>query len=40
MHTKHNGERKRPRGRNNHRWEDNFKMDVRKIGLEGLDASG
>jgi hypothetical protein len=28
---------KRPLGRNRRRWEDNIKMDLREIGLEGVD---
>jgi hypothetical protein len=28
---------KRLQGRPRHRWEDNIKMDLREIGLEGVD---
>ena len=28
---------KRPLGRPRHRWEDNIKMDLRKVGCEGMD---
>jgi hypothetical protein len=28
-------ESKRPRGRPRHRWEDNIKMDLREIGIDG-----
>jgi hypothetical protein len=28
-------ERKRPLGRPRHRWEDNIKMDLREIGIDG-----
>jgi hypothetical protein len=27
----------RPLGRSRHRWEDNSKIDLREIGLSGLD---
>jgi hypothetical protein len=30
-------EGKRPLGRPRHRWEDNIKMDIREIGLGGVD---
>jgi hypothetical protein len=30
-------ERKRPLGRPRRRWEDEVRMDLRKIGLEGVD---
>jgi len=30
-------ERKRPLGRNKRRWEDNIKMDLQKMGCEGMD---
>jgi hypothetical protein len=30
-------ERKRPFGRPKRRWEDNIKMNLREIGLEGVD---
>jgi hypothetical protein len=30
-------EGKRPLSRPRNRWEDNIKMDLRKIGLEGVD---
>jgi hypothetical protein len=30
-------EGKRPLGRPRHKWEDNIRMDVRKIGWEGVD---
>jgi hypothetical protein len=30
-------EGRRPRGRTRLRWEDNIRMDVMKIGLEGAD---
>jgi hypothetical protein len=30
-------ERKRPLGRPRHRWEDNIKVDLREVGLEGVD---
>jgi hypothetical protein len=30
-------ERKRPLGGPRHRWEDNTRMDLRKIGWEGVD---
>jgi hypothetical protein len=30
-------EGKRPLGRSRHRWVDNVKMDLRKIGLGGID---
>jgi hypothetical protein len=35
-------EGKRPLGRPRHRWEDNIKMDVREIGIDGgeLDLAG
>jgi hypothetical protein len=29
---------KKPRGRPGHRWEDNIRMDLRKIGGEGVDC--
>jgi hypothetical protein len=32
--------RKRPLGRPRRRWVDNIKIDLRKIGLDGLDLSG
>jgi len=32
---KHEG--KRPLGRPKHRWEDNSKMDLRKVGCGGMD---
>jgi hypothetical protein len=32
---KHKG--KRPCGKPRHSWEDNIRMDVREIGLEGVD---
>jgi hypothetical protein len=28
---------KRPFGRPRHRWEDNIKMDLQKVGYEGMD---
>jgi len=28
---------KRPLGRPRHRWEDNIKMDLREIGMDGVD---
>jgi len=28
---------KRPLGRPRHRWEDNIKMDLQKVGCEGMD---
>jgi hypothetical protein len=31
-------EEKRPAGRYRHRWEDNIKIDIREIGLEGVDG--
>jgi hypothetical protein len=30
-------ERKRPLGRPRHRWEDNIKMDLREIGIDGAN---
>jgi hypothetical protein len=30
-------EGKRPLGRPMHRWEDNIKMDLRKIGIDGVN---
>jgi hypothetical protein len=30
-------EGKRPRGRPGHRWEDNIKMDLREIGIDGAN---
>jgi hypothetical protein len=30
-------EGKRPLGRSRHRWEDNIKMDLQKVGSEGID---
>jgi hypothetical protein len=30
-------ERKSPLGRPRHRWEDGIRMDLREIGLEGVD---
>jgi hypothetical protein len=30
-------EAKRPLGRPRHRWKDNFRMDLREIGWEGMD---
>jgi hypothetical protein len=34
-------EKRRPLGRPKHKWEDNIKMDLRKVGLgHGLDQSG
>jgi hypothetical protein len=30
-------EGKTPRGRPKHRWENNITMDLREIGLEGVD---
>jgi hypothetical protein len=30
-------ERKRPLGRPRHKWEDRIRMDLREIGLEGVD---
>jgi len=30
-------EGKRPLGRPTHRWEDNIKVDVHKVGCEGMD---
>jgi hypothetical protein len=34
-----NPEGKRPLGRPRHRWVDNIKMDLREIGLDGLDPA-
>jgi hypothetical protein len=31
-------ERKRPLGRPRHRWEDNIKMDLREIGIDGMNC--
>jgi hypothetical protein len=31
-------EGKRPLGRPRHRWEDNIKMDLRKVGCAGMDC--
>jgi hypothetical protein len=31
-------EGKRPLGRSRHRWEDNVKMDLQEVGLEGTDC--
>jgi hypothetical protein len=34
-------EKRRPSGRPRHRWEDNIKMDLRKVGWgHGMDRSG
>jgi hypothetical protein len=33
-------EEKRPRGRPNHRWEDNIKMDLQEVGCGGMDWIG
>jgi hypothetical protein len=33
-------EGRRTLGRLRHRWEDNTKMDLREVGLYGLDRSG
>lgn len=33
-------ERRRHKGRPKHRWEDNFKMDVREICIKDMDSSG
>jgi hypothetical protein len=30
-------EKKRPRGRPRRRWVDNIKMDLREVGLDGMD---
>jgi hypothetical protein len=30
-------EGKRPQGRPRHKWEDNIRMDIRKIGWESID---
>jgi hypothetical protein len=30
-------EGKRPLGRPRHRWEDNIKLDLREIGIDGVD---
>jgi hypothetical protein len=30
-------ESKRPLGRPRHRWEDNIKMDLREIGIDGMN---
>ena len=30
-------ERKRPLGRPRHRWNDNIKVDIQKVGFEGMD---
>jgi hypothetical protein len=30
-------EGKRPQGRPRHRWEDNIKMDLREIGIDGAN---
>ena len=30
-------EEKRPRGRPNHRWEDNIKLDLQEFGFGGMD---
>jgi hypothetical protein len=30
-------EGKRPQGRPRHRWEDNIKLDLREIGIEGAN---
>jgi hypothetical protein len=30
-------EGKRPLGRSTHRWEDNIKMDLREIGIDGTN---
>jgi hypothetical protein len=30
-------ERKRPLGRSRHRWEDNIKMDLMEIGIDGAN---
>jgi hypothetical protein len=35
-----NPEGKRPLGRPRHRWVDSIKMDLRGMGLYGLDRSG
>ena len=32
-----NPEGKRPQGRPRHSWEDNIKMDVQKVGCQGMD---
>jgi hypothetical protein len=34
-----NIEKKRPLRRHRHRWEDNIKVDLRKIGCGGMDWS-
>jgi hypothetical protein len=31
-------ERKRPMGRPRHRWENNIKMDLREIGIDGANG--
>jgi len=31
-------EERRPLGRPQHRWEDNFKMDLQKVGCGGMDC--
>jgi hypothetical protein len=31
------GEGKRPLGRPSHRWENNIKLDLGKVGVEGVD---
>jgi hypothetical protein len=33
-------ERKRPLGRTRHRWNDNIKIDLLDIGLDGVDWIG
>jgi hypothetical protein len=33
-------EGKRPLGKPRHRWEDNIKMDLREIGIDGVDLAG
>jgi hypothetical protein len=33
-------EGKRPLGRPRHRWEDNIKMDLQKVGCGGMDWTG
>jgi hypothetical protein len=38
MHTKFGSENmKRPLGRPRHRWENNIRMDLREVGLEGVE---
>jgi hypothetical protein len=40
MHTGFWWEIQRSIGRPSHRWEENIKLNLRKLGLGGLDSSG